>query len=533
MVRKWRRVFFFFLLLNVEKVGREQHDLLPKHATSQIKEFLLSLSVYGSRRRGGGVIPAYWRAAIRKLSHSTSLTAPPPLLLLPSTSLCSTCATGNARLSAINMRGRAERTGAGLRHQTSASLRPTLGSLSRHMSGRRVGFCLSDKKRRRMNLDAFAAFCAGHGVQVVEIDLTRPLAHQGPFDVIVHKLSDVIVEAERDSQSQRVLADFQSYVASHPTTVLLDPLPAMTRLLDRFASYRIMSHLRDSLRADWGICSPPYLEIHGASELPSVHQALMSHGLSFPLICKTRVAHGSLSHEMSLIFGADGLAHVRPPCVLQSFVNHGAVLHKVFVVGDQHFCVQRPSLKNFPAGPCGRKTIFFNSHQVSKPESNSHLTALDEQMPDLPPPSREAVAALVRELRAQLAMALFGVDVIVDERTHTLTAIDINIFPGNAARDEKHRRAPPCTDAPLSPPLSLSRLRGSATVLLLPAQPHPVSVGQAGVCRPPGGQFSRILADRRSRPLSPVTKTPWIGPGLTSRTASIEICYLYVIFDTT
>nr|XP_040039772.1 LOW QUALITY PROTEIN: inositol-tetrakisphosphate 1-kinase-like [Gasterosteus aculeatus aculeatus] len=327
------------------------------------------------------------------------------------------------------MRGRAEWRGARLRHQTSASLRPAPGSLSRQMSGRRVGFCLSEKKRRRMNLDAFAAFCAGHGVEVVEIDITRPLVHQGPFDVIVHKLSDVVVEAERDSQSQRVLADFQSYVSAHPPTVLLDPLPAMTRLLERFASYRIMSHLHRSLR-DWCICSPPYLEIHSAADLPSIHQALVTQGLSFPLICKTRVAHGSLSHEMSLIFGADGLADVRPPCVLQSFVNHGAVLHKVFVVGDQHFCVERPSLKNFPSGPCERKTIFFNSHQVSKPESNSHLTALDEQMPGLPPPSSEAVAALVRELRAQLGMALFGVDVIVDVHTHTLTAIDINIFPG-------------------------------------------------------------------------------------------------------
>lgn len=57
---------------------------------------------------------------------------------------------------------------------------------------------------------------------------------------------------------------------------------------------------------------------------------------------------------MSLIFSAGSLADIHPPCVLQSFVNHGAVLHKVFVVGDRHFCVERPSLKNFPSGPCGR-----------------------------------------------------------------------------------------------------------------------------------------------------------------------------------
>ncbi|KAI4790484.1 hypothetical protein KUCAC02_034596 [Chaenocephalus aceratus] len=274
------------------------------------------------------------------------------------------------------------------------------------MSGSsRVGFCLSDKKRRRINLQAFADFCAGHGVEVVEIDLTQPMGPQGPFDVIVHKLSDVIVEAEHDSQSQQLLANFQSFVSDNPSTVLLDPLPAMTRLLDRFASYRIMSKLHNSLR-DWRVCSPPYLEVQSADDLMSVQQAVTT--LSFPLICKTRVAHGSLSHE--------------------SFVNHGAVLHKVFVVGEKHFCVERPSLKNFPPGPCDRNTIFFNSHHVSKPESNSALTALDEQTPLLPPPSSEAVAALVKELRLQLGMALFGVDVAT--HTHTLTVIDINIFPG-------------------------------------------------------------------------------------------------------
>lgn len=61
------------------------------------------------------------------------------------------------------------------------------------------------------------------------------------------------------------------------------------------------------------------------------------------------------------------------------------------------------------------------------------FSKLDEQMPCLPPPSSEAVAALVRELRAQLGMALFGVDVIINIHTHTLTVIDINIFPGTAA----------------------------------------------------------------------------------------------------
>lgn len=65
------------------------------------------------------------------------------------------------------------------------------------------------------------------------------------------------------------------------------------------------------------------------------------------------------SLQMSLIFSAGSLPDVRPPCVLQSFINHGAVLHKVFVVGDRHFCVERPSLKNFPSGPCGQRHLLW------------------------------------------------------------------------------------------------------------------------------------------------------------------------------
>lgn len=65
---------------------------------------------------------------------------------------------------------------------------------------------------------------------------------------------------------------------------------------------------------------------------------------------------------MSLIFSRAGLRDARPPCVLQSFVNHGAVLHKVFVVGEQHFTVERPSLKNFPTGPYGECALLQSHH---------------------------------------------------------------------------------------------------------------------------------------------------------------------------
>lgn len=57
---------------------------------------------------------------------------------------------------------------------------------------------------------------------------------------------------------------------------------------------------------------------------------------------------------MAIIFSEEDLQDIRPPCVIQSFINHNAVLYKVFVVGDSYTVVERPSLKNFPSGPAGR-----------------------------------------------------------------------------------------------------------------------------------------------------------------------------------
>lgn len=59
---------------------------------------------------------------------------------------------------------------------------------------------------------------------------------------------------------------------------------------------------------------------------------------------------------MAIIFNEEGLKDVRPPCVAQSFISHNAVLYKVFVVGDEQFICERPSLKNLTAGG---KFLFF------------------------------------------------------------------------------------------------------------------------------------------------------------------------------
>lgn len=59
---------------------------------------------------------------------------------------------------------------------------------------------------------------------------------------------------------------------------------------------------------------------------------------------------------MAIVFNQEGLSAIQPPCVVQNFINHNAVLYKVFVVGESYTVVQRPSLKNFSAGTSGKQT---------------------------------------------------------------------------------------------------------------------------------------------------------------------------------
>uniref|UniRef100_A0A8C4KFF7 Inositol-tetrakisphosphate 1-kinase n=1 Tax=Dromaius novaehollandiae TaxID=8790 RepID=A0A8C4KFF7_DRONO len=280
---------------------------------------------------------------------------------------------------------------------------------------------------------------------------------------IIHKLTDVILEADQnDSQSLELVHRFQEYIDAHPETIILDPLPAIRTLLDRSKSYELIRQI-EAYMQDKRICSPPFMELTSACGEDTL-QLIEKNGLAFPFICKTRVAHGTNSHEMAIIFNQEGLKAVRPPCVIQSFINHNAVLYKVFVVGESYTVVKRPSLKNFSAGisgtlwcllpSCGasegrsgpqhkisclplhlllisdRESIFFNSHNVSKPESSSVLTALDKIEGVFERPNDDVIREISKALRQALGVSLFGIDIIINNQTGQHAVIDINAFPG-------------------------------------------------------------------------------------------------------
>jgi len=308
-----------------------------------------------------------------------------------------------------------------------------MGSRSKLQQARfRLGYWLAEKKIRKLSFEDFETTCRNAGIDLVKIDLDQALESQGPFDIIIHKLTDQIARSQTGCTDAQLQIDrFQDYVASNSDVIVVDPLDRVMKLFDRHQQYILVKHClaADGIK-DCHCFAPSFVELTSASVDDNV-AAIHQHGLQFPLVCKPSASHGSSQcHQMSIVFNEAGLKEVEYPCLAQTFVNHNARLFKIFVMGRKQFIVERPSIKNFEAGDY--ETIFFNSNDVSKPYASSFLTKMPAS--ELVEPVFEADEAKLNVLTVRLQetfqLDLFGIDVIIENCTGRYAIIDINTFPG-------------------------------------------------------------------------------------------------------
>jgi inositol-1,3,4-trisphosphate 5/6-kinase/inositol-tetrakisphosphate 1-kinase len=106
---------------------------------------------------------------------------------------------------------------------------------------RRVGYWLTDKKIRRLNFDAFEALCRSSGIDMVKLNLDQPLDQQGPFHLILHKITDQLARTQDGSQTvMKQIEAVQAYLSEHPEIKVIDPVENVMRLLDRHQQYQIV-----------------------------------------------------------------------------------------------------------------------------------------------------------------------------------------------------------------------------------------------------------------------------------------------------
>lgn len=286
-----------------------------------------------------------------------------------------------------------------------------------------VGYALAPKKQHSFIQDSLVSLARSRGVDLVRIDEDRPLADQGPFDCVLHKLYG--------DDWRRQLEEFRLV---NPNAVIIDSPEAIERLHNRISMLQVVSELKiEDLSEAFGI--PKQIVIYDKETLFD-RQAW--EGLKFPVIAKPLVADGSAkSHKMALVFNHDGLHKLKPPIVLQEFVNHGGVIFKVYVVGEYVKCVKRKSLPDVSEEEkLGSLEGLLSFSQVSNLATNERTDDkyykkmhLDET--EMPPQS--FLIEIAKGLRRAMSLNLFNFDVIRDARFESrYLIIDINYFPGYA-----------------------------------------------------------------------------------------------------
>lgn len=285
-----------------------------------------------------------------------------------------------------------------------------------------IGYALVPKKQRSFIQESLVNLAKQRGIDLIPIDPNKPLIEQGPFDCVLHKLNGEGWEKQ-----------LKEFSLKNPTVCIVDPPEAIARLHNRISMLQVVSELKIKQENEtFGI--PKQIVIYDSETLLNPKSW---DGLKFPVIAKPLVADGSAkSHKMSLVFNQDGLNKLRPPTVLQEFVNHGGVIFKVYVVGEHVQCVKRKSLPDVSEEKlrCLEGSLSFSQvSNVTTHEKNDDKYLKKMNLEDVEMPPERFITDIARGLRQAIKLHLFNFDVIRDSRVgNRYLVIDINYFPGYA-----------------------------------------------------------------------------------------------------
>lgn len=310
----------------------------------------------------------------------------------------------------------------------------------------RVGLCIAESKRKKLELPAsISKLCKQENIELIDIDLEESLEQQGPFDIILHKILEF--RNEDPIKGDRYFEKFGSYINVHNEIKLIDPIPTCVTLVDRFLTMTAVKRCEFRCQnSGKSVFVPRFAYLSGScNSVPEIKQTITKDNMCYPIIMKhfMGASLGREAHDMSLIFGEDGLSDIKTPCFLQQFHNHNGYMIKIYVVGDQYYVCRRPSIKNLMPG--NFPSMHFNSCNISKrgktsPLHNSNLEQEAIIVNDDPSLIEEGVVTeLIKRLKCEFEFSLLGIDIIVDSTNSDYGIIDVNYFPGyDGVRDKFH-----------------------------------------------------------------------------------------------
>eukprot|EP00884_Botryococcus_braunii_P006380 jgi/Botrbrau1/15743/Bobra.4_1s0111.1 len=221
-----------------------------------------------------------------------------------------------------------------------------------------VGLLIKPSRYLQLLREGLVPLGSPHGVSFQLLSPEHPLHAQGHFDALLAKCTDFLEEGEEGGPPR--FSPYALAVVGEAERELripvIDPLSAVQKVVDRKVLADCLAAVSAAAaRRGLTILSPASLLVDnlGSSDLEG---RLSRAGVTWPLIAKPLVGCGHPdAHKLALLFSLKGLssADVPLPSLLQRFVDHAGLVHKVYVIGDQVHVVQKESLPDLGAWVAG------------------------------------------------------------------------------------------------------------------------------------------------------------------------------------
>lgn len=252
--------------------------------------------------------------------------------------------------------------------------------------------------RKKLETGKQRAFVSNDRIKYMPVELRAPIENLGEFDVIVHKVTDLLLSDNEDAKEG--IRNLQNYLSTHPNVLVLDPIDSL-----QFTNYR------SKLSTIW-----PELSIKGVTvRCPVLYT---QSNCVFPCILKSDVAcQVPHSHDMSILTDPDSLnksiSAFPLPYILQEWIDHSAMF-KVYILGDY-----------FQASPCKvisakNEPIHFNSTKIPEDLKVNTDLSLDS----------EILSIINKTLKQTTGLGLLSYDLAVEKSSGSYIIVDLNYFPG-------------------------------------------------------------------------------------------------------
>jgi len=313
----------------------------------------------------------------------------------------------------------------------------------------KIGYIFTEKKIKHQGIQQFIDYSRENNCDIDTINLNESIESQGPYDCIIHKITDLIAKANSgDEVVQKQVENFKNYVNNNPNVLILDPLNVVCKLMDRITANDLLEKVRkvERERGKELFKLPDYvIKPLDKEQLNNIH---------FPIMCKRINACSSkIAHEMALVPSLNKVDEAKKMMVvntnneneeyiIQQFINHDGILFKIYVYDNNFKVIIRPSLKNVN----NEDVVFFDSQKIPK-----EFNVEDKLEEGSPPPNsfgnlspsevierktklldENKITEITKDLSECLNLTLYGYDVIIDSVTNDYYIVDVNYFPAFA-----------------------------------------------------------------------------------------------------